>query len=108
MKKRKKKRRGKPRRRIKALSDDVGLKLLEKLVSIIGMSGELNGLKKVEGEDTQNGLAIHNMTTDAQVDIIGVTAGDVYKLLHVLSQAELYVNGSHYVVSLTDSRTRRI
>ena len=80
---------------INGLADHEGSDLLHEILAVIGVDFQGDGLGKIQGEDAQDGLSVHNVAADAQIDVVGVTVDDVDKGLDVLSQAQLDVYCFH-------------
>ena len=76
-------------------ADDVGLQFLEEIIAMIRIDLERDRLGQIQAEDAQNRFPIHDMTTYAQVDIVGIAVCNVDKGLHVLGEAQLDIDCLH-------------
>lgn len=84
------------RRRLNDSSaNDEWLQLFHQIVTVVGVNLEGDRLGKIQAENAQNGLAIHDVTAYAKVDVIGIAIGNVYEGLDIFRQAQLDIHGFH-------------
>ena len=74
---------------------DEGLDLREQVVAVVFIDLHGDGFVQIEAEDAQNGLCINNMATGTKIDVVGVLADDVDKILHVFRQGQMNGNRFH-------------
>ena len=77
------------------MSDDIGLDLVEKRICVVAVSGELDGLEKVEGENTHDRLRVNDITSGHEVDIHIILGYDIYKVAYILDGGELDIYCFH-------------
>ena len=82
------------------LADHEGGDLIHEIIAVVGVNLQGDGLGKVQAEDAQDGLAVDDVTADAQVDVIRMTVYDIDKGLDVLCKAQLDIHCFHVVVPL--------
>ena len=73
------------------MSDDIWFDLFEKRFGIIAVSGELDGLQKIKGEDTHDGLCINDITSRHEIDIHIILGYDIYKVAYILDGGKLNI-----------------
>ena len=56
---------------------------------MIGVNLKGDRLGKIQTEDAQDGLAIYHMATHAQINVIGITIGDVDEGLDISARLSL-------------------
>ena len=76
-------------------TDNEGLEFFHQIIAVVGIDLQRDGLGQIQTENAQDGLPIHDMTADPQVDIIGITIGDVDEGLYILGETELDVDCFH-------------
>ena len=72
---------------------------------MIGVNLKGDRFGQVQAEDAQDGLAIHHVTAYAEIDVVGITIGNVHEGLDIFRQAQFDIHGFHRFRLLTYSHS---
>lgn len=79
---------------------DKACKLFAKLIIIGGLSRDLDGVEKIEAENTHNGFTVNRITTGCKVNISLNGVDCVNEILNICYRVELDIKFLHFCILL--------